>query len=184
MKKNNDIFYDLFRFGDGISYLYFIKKYRYDVGFKYMVYWRLALKTNKILRKYCIWKLRNISFKTGIEIPLTASIGKGIRMIHPYNITINSKAIIGKNFTILKGATIGNIKSGSKKGAPYIGNNVYVGLNSTIVGNIRIGDNVLIASNSFVNQDIPSDSLVIGNPVRIISNNNATKHYVENRINE
>lgn len=54
-------------------------------------------------------------------------------MVQPYNITISSYAVIGKNLNILKGATIG-ISHGKKEGAPQIGNNVYVGLNATILG--------------------------------------------------
>lgn len=44
-----------------------------------------------------------------------------------------------------------------------IGNRVWIGINAAIVGGITIGDDVLIAPNSFVNQDIPSHSVVFGN---------------------
>lgn len=65
-----------------------------------------------------------------------------------------------------------------KKGAPTIGNSVYIGLNSTIIGGITIGDDVLIAPNTFINEDIPSHSIVIGNPCKIIPKQNATKEYL------
>lgn len=43
---------------------------------------------------------------------------------------------------------------------------------------VKIGNDVLIAANSFVDTDIPSDSLVIGNPCRIIPKENASKDYI------
>ena len=47
-----------------------------------------------------------------------------------------------------------------------------------VVGRIHIGDDVLIAPNSFVNCDVPSHSIVVGNPCRIIPRENATEGYV------
>lgn len=98
-------------------------------------------------------------------------------MIHPYNITISPFATIGRNVNILKGATIG-LSLGKKPGAPTLGNEVYVGLNSTVLGGVTIGDDVMIAPNTFVNCDIPSHSIVIGNPCKVIPRENATKEYI------
>ena len=52
---------------------------------------------------------------------------------------------------------------GKRKGTPTIGNRVWIGVGAVIVGNINIGDDVIIAPNSFVNIDIPSHSIVFGN---------------------
>ena len=62
-------------------------------------------------------------------------------------------------------------------GAPIIGNQVYLGINSTVVGKVKIGDDVLIAPNAYVNCDVPSHSIVIGNPCKIIYRDNATEGY-------
>ena len=86
-------------------------------------------------------------------------------MLHPYNITISPYAVIGKNVNILKGATIG-LSQGKKPGAPVIGDSVYIGINSTILGGITIGDDVMIAPNTFINCDIPSHSIVLGGVLR------------------
>lgn len=61
---------------------------------------------------------------------------------------------------------------------PKIGSMVSVGINSTVVGNITIGDDVMIAPNSFINIDISDHSVVIGNPARIYPKEYATKNYV------
>ena len=63
-----------------------------------------------------------------------------------------------------------------------IGNRVWIGVNATVVGHITIGDDVMIAPNAFVNFDVPSHSVVIGNPGRIISRDHATEGYVVNPV--
>lgn len=56
---------------------------------------------------------------------------------------------------------------------------MWIGINAAIVGGITIGDDVLIAPNSFVNCDVPSHS--IGNPCIIKSRENATEGYVNHK---
>ena len=64
---------------------------------------------------------------------------------------------------------------------PTIGNEVWIGANATIVGKVLIGDDVLIAHNAFDNCDIPSNSVVFGNPCIIKHRVNATEGYVNNK---
>lgn len=72
-------------------------------------------------------------------------------------IVINGKARIGKNCNIAHGITIGQANRGKLKGYPTVGDSVWIGTGSVIVGNINIGSNVLIAPNSFVNVDVKED---------------------------
>ncbi|WP_237332495.1 hypothetical protein [Zobellia amurskyensis] len=74
--------------------------------------------------------------------------------------------------------TIGQANIGKRKGCPTIGDNVWIGTGSVLVGSIEIGNYVLIAPNSFVNFDVPNNSLVIGNPAKIIRKENPTEGYV------
>lgn len=120
--------------------------------------------------------------KMHVELYYNTQIGGGLYIGHPYGITINSNAIIGKNCNIHKGVTIGQENRGSRKGTPIIGDNVWIGINSTIVGNIKIGNDVLIAPNSFVNCDIPSHSIVFGNPCVVRHNDFATEGYINHTI--
>lgn len=103
-------------------------------------------------------------------------------MGHAYNITINSKAKIGRNCNIHKGVVIGHANRGPRKGYPTIGNRVWIGINSTIVGNVNIGDDVMIAPNSFVNVDIPSHSGAFGNPCIIKHRDWVTEGYINNIV--
>ncbi|MDQ8304529.1 serine acetyltransferase [Enterococcus faecium] len=145
-------------------------------------YLKLFRKTqaceNKL--KYLVyhWMLKRHRIKRGIEIDAPVKIGPGFCIVHPFNITINDKVIIGSNCNIHKGVLIGQENRGERKGAPIIGDKVWIGANACIVGGITIGSDVLIAPNSFVNKTIPSHSIVFGNPCIIVSRDNATKEYI------
>lgn len=89
-------------------------------------------------------------------------------MGHYGGIVISNEAVIGENCNIAQGVTIGRINKGPRKGAPKIRNQVWIGPNAVLAGNITIGDNVLIAPLSFVNMDVPANCMVIGNPAKII----------------
>ena len=121
--------------------------------------------------------------RRGLEISALRQIGGGIYIGHAYNITINPKAQIGRNCNIHKGVVIGQTNRGKTQGVPIIGNEVWIGINAAIVGGITIGDDVLIAPNSFVNVDVPSHSVVFGNPCVIKHRDWATEGYVNNTVN-
>lgn len=146
-------------------------------------YWR-ALQTPHSKGVKFIYKLINkcLQLFYKCEIPVSSEVGPGLYIGHPYCITINPKAKLGRNCNIHKGVTIGQENRGSRKGVPVIGNDVWIGINATIVGNICIGDDVLIAPNSYVNRDIPSHSIVFGNPCIIKRTDNATIGYINNKI--
>ena len=140
---------------------------------------KASTETNPFIRKvyrvlFGIWSNRR-----GIEMSTNQSlVGGGIYLGHAYNITINPQARLGRNCNIHKGVIIGQTNRGIKKGAPTIGDNVWIGVNAAIVGKITIGDDVLIAPNSFVNIDVPSHSVVFGNPCIIKHKQNATEGYI------
>ncbi len=118
--------------------------------------------------------------KYGLELDSDA-IGKGLYLGHPYNISVSKFAVIGDNCNLNKGAAIGAGTRGRPEDAPTLGNKVWVGTNAVIEGKVTIGDNVLIAPNSYVNQDVPSDSILIGNPAKIITGRpDATEGYIHN----
>ena len=94
-------------------------------------------------------------------------------------IIINPNTKIGKNFNIAPGVLIGMAAGKHAGKSPVIGDNVYIGQNATVVGGINIGNNVMIAPGAFVNFDVPDNSIVLGNPGKIISKDNPTALYID-----
>ena len=57
-----------------------------------------------------------------------------------------------------------------RQGEINIGNNVFIGTNSTLLYDVNIGDNVIIGAGSLVNRDIPSMSIAAGVPAKVVGN--------------
>lgn len=189
--KNNIYIYiysDLYRITGKTSKANLIKA-MLNPEFKYMFFFRMCnhyiiSSKNFIVKRFYKIILRHYSIKYGYEIEPGCKIDYGFRLVHRGGVAINPNAVIGKNCTVFKGATIGSQRRGKNKGAPVIADNVWIGANSTIVGKVFIGKNVLIAPNSYVNCDIPPNSIVIGCPAQVIHRENATEGYIDNPIKE
>lgn len=123
-------------------------------------------------------------YKYGIQIPTPTKIGEGCYIGHFGNIIINEKAVIGNNCNIAHGTTIGKANRGKLMGNPVIGNKVWIGTGSVIIGNIKVGNNVLIAPLTYVNFDVPDNSVVVGNPAKVIPREDATEGYINYILNE
>lgn len=157
---------------------------RYNNHAKRFLYWYRTAQFTKylIVRSFARLMLNHYRERYGLEIPRQATIGPGLYIGHAYNITINADVIMGRNCNIHKGCVVGQSNRGRNKGVPKIGNEVWIGINAAIIGGITIGDDVLIAPNSYVNIDVPSHSVVFGNPCVIKHRDNATKGYIENKV--
>ena len=150
---------------------------------KYMYWFRKAQAAkNPLLKILARLKLFCLSRKTNIQIPWATKIGEGFYIGHSGRIIINPRTVLGKNINIATGVTIGQENRGKRKGCPIIGDNVWIGTNAVIVGNITIGTDVLIAPLAYVNFDIPDHSVVIGNPAKIIHKENATEGYINRTV--
>ena len=134
------------------------------------------------LKLYYTVKLKRLSYKTSIQIPARTEIGEGFYIGHSGRVIINPAAKLGPNMNVSTGVVIGYENRGRRQGAPQFDGNCWIGANAVIVGNVHIGEDVLIAPLAFVNFDVPPHSIVIGNPAKIIHKENATEAYIENRV--
>src|SRR3989339_429284 len=108
-------------------------------------------------------------FLTVIEIHPGAKIGKRFFIDHGFGVVIGETAIIGDDVTIYQGVTLGGTGHEKGKRHPTIGNNVVIGAEAIILGNITIGDNSRVGAGAVVTKPVPSHSTVVGNPSRIVA---------------
>ena len=137
---------------------------------------------NTLMKLWYRWQYKRIRQKYMIELFASTKIGKGLYIGHPLGITVNPDTVIGENVNLQKGVSIGQENRGKRKGVPTIGSRVWIGINATVVGNITVGNDVLIAPNTFVNCDIPDHSVVFGNPCIIKHRDNATEGYISHLV--
>lgn len=146
-------------------------------SFRSILFYRLSNRFHNQLFVNIFYVLKWITFS--IEIPSNAQIGEGFLIGHPDGIVINGNCIIGKNFSIYQGVTIGGnmgkIKNGQE--APIIGDNVFVGAGAKILGPVKIGDNCIIGANAVVINNIPKNSVAVGIPAKVIKRVN--DNYIE-----
>ncbi len=131
-------------------------------------WWRIAsylYRSKKRPGKYLARKInRHLIRNYHTEIQLSAHIGPGLKITHFLSVVINGSAVIGENFKIRQNCTIGLSGGAGKPGVPpaiYIGDNVDIGANSCVIGNnLTIGDNVTIGAMTFINKNIPDNTVV------------------------
>lgn len=137
---------------------------------------RLAQLINKsvitkiIFYPYLLWYRYVVDWVWNIELPRKLTVGKGLSLYHGHALVINQGVVIGENCALRNSTTIGHKKlaDGSFSACPRIGNNVDIGANVCIIGDITIGDNVIIGAGTVVTKNIPADSVVVGNPARVL----------------
>lgn len=111
----------------------------------------------------------NVNVWSNTIIDYGCRIGSNV-LIHS-NVYIAQFTVIEDNVFLAPGVTIANDKYPIDKNnliGPTICSGARIGVNSTILPNIRIGRNALIGAGSVVTRDVPDGKIVYGVPARII----------------
>lgn len=120
---------------------------------------------HKSLRAF-FHRLRGITIGKNVEIGYFCIIGH----VHPYLITIEDEAVIAAHATLLEHDNAFYYTAGGKVkyGPVVIKKRAFVGLNSVVMPNVTIGERSIVGANSVVLTDVPSDTVIAGNPAKVI----------------
>lgn len=113
-------------------------------------------------------------FITGIEIHPGARIGKGFCIDHGMGVVIGETTIIGNNVTLYQGVTLGGTGKQTGKRHPTLGNNVVIGVDASVLGDITIGDGAKVGGGAVVVKNVPPHSTAIGVPARVVATRDPT----------
>ncbi|MBP1680213.1 MAG: serine acetyltransferase [Proteobacteria bacterium] len=120
---------------------------------------------------------------TNTDIHPACTIGRRVFLDHAFGVVIGETAIVGDDVLIYQGVTLGGVslERGVKR-HPTIGNHTVIGSGAKILGDIIIGENCRIGSNSVVVKSIPDDSTAVGIPARIIEKGRDKSPMAHNKI--
>jgi len=117
----------------------------------------------------------------GVNVHPGARIGKGIFIDHGSGVVIGETSQIGDGCTIYQGVTLGGTSLSHGKRHPTLGRNVTVGVNSSVLGAIVLGDNAKVGGGSVVVKDVPANATVVGVPARVVAQDGKPIRVVSDR---
>lgn len=109
-----------------------------------------------------------ISEVFSVDIHPAARIGRGVMLDHATGLVIGETAVVGDDCSFLHGVTLGGTGKVTGDRHPKIGNNVVIGCNASILGNIVIGDNCKIGSGTIVVKSMAPGTTIVGTAGRVI----------------
>ncbi|MGA2168131.1 MAG: serine O-acetyltransferase [Terracidiphilus sp.] len=110
-------------------------------------------------------------FFTGVDIHPGALLGRRLFIDHATGVVIGETSIVGSDVTLYQGVTLGGTGKGHGKRHPTICDNVFIGNNANLLGNITVGENSRVGAGSVVLSDVPPNSTVVGVPAHIVYRN-------------
>lgn len=130
----------------------------YRIAYKFRQ-WQIPLLP-RLLDKLVLYFCRCV-------IPSRCEIGEGSELGYGgIAVVIHERARIGRNVMIGPCVTLGG-RSGVH-GVPVVGDDVYIGTGAKLLGDIHIGNRVIIGANAVVLESVPDDAIVAGVPARIV----------------
>lgn len=167
---NQYIASDLYRLTGSTTIGAFLKTYRSNSCFRYLVAFRKAQGGGFFGR--LLWKFRP---RGKLDIGLKTKVGYGLYIGHGGPVVINETARIGNNCNLSQFTTIGS----NHGHAAAIGDNVYIGPNVCLVEDVHIGSNATIGAGSVVTKDIPENATAAGNYAKVLNYRNPGR-YIKN----
>ncbi len=111
-------------------------------------------------------------YKMDISSSARISLGAKLDKTYPIGIHIGCESYIASGALMFSHDFCRNMHTNT-----YIGKKCFIGANAIIMPGINIGDEVIVGSGAIVTKDVESNSIVVGNPARIIKSNIKTTTY-------
>lgn len=118
-----------------------------------------------------IQKIRIIYYRLkGYDFDYSVIVERGLNLdrLYPKGIHVGSNTLIASRVTILSHDHCKRIDNQPLLEDVYIGMNCFISVGSTILPGVKIGDEVIVGAGSVVTKDVPSNTIVAGNPAKII----------------
>ena len=140
---------------------YVLESLLFENGYQAVVLYRIAhwFKSRRVPVLGPFFARLSLFF-TSVDIAPGARIGPGLFVSHGIGLVIGAGVRIGRNGTLLHQVTIGAPTGRRLEQMPTLGDNVFVGAGSRLIGEIEIGDDVFIGVNCVVTEDIPAGTKV------------------------
>jgi serine O-acetyltransferase len=153
----------------------FWRHFLFTPGFKYTFWMRLTgwailrPATRYTLGLVFKFILLHYRYKYGIAIPEYTEVGPGLFINRFGGIYVNGDVVIGSNVNIGMMTLLGQANRGERTGSPTVGNRVFVGVGSSVIGRVHLGDGSVVGVNSVVTRDVPENAVVGGTPAKVLS---------------
>ena len=106
-------------------------------------------------------------FGARLEIHYKASIGPGLKILHPnLGVVVSGHAMIGRNLTLTGGNCIGARPGVGEAGSLHIGDDVNLGANAVVLGPCKVSDRVAVGAGGVLVSDAPAGATMVGIPAR------------------
>lgn len=165
---------DFERINRDITFRKLIKSLAFEPGFKYVFWLRITRffwkKKSQYILLYVIARiiLKHYAYKYSFDISYKAAILPGFAIGHWGYIVIQADTIIGSNCFVRPGVVMGQ-RSVYEGGSQIVGDNVEFGAGAKLIGNIRVGNNVIIGANAVVTHNVDSNCKVAGVPAKVLN---------------
>jgi serine O-acetyltransferase len=121
-------------------------------------------------------------FLTGVEIHPAADIGRRFFVDHGAAVVIGETAEIGDDVLMYHGVTLGGDSMRREKRHPTLADGVSVGANSTLIGDITVGENATVGAGSVVVEDVPPETTVAGSPAEPVDGTGSARANSEDTV--
>lgn len=110
-----------------------------------------------------------VRFLTGVEIHPGAVLGRRVFIDHGMGVVIGETAVLGDDVNMYHGVTLGGSSSERVKRHPTVEDGASLGANSTLVGDITVGEAANVGAGAVVVDDVPPGATVVGNPAEVVA---------------